>query len=93
MTHEALERAAAAERSAVEARSELEQARLEQGRAPRDPAVRRSRHDDPKQIERVQKLYEEIDNLTRARERAADALPRLRSLPARKDPLTSVTAP
>jgi hypothetical protein len=70
LTREALDRAAAAEKAAMEVRSDLEQGRLPgRGRPPRDPAVRRSHHDDPEQIGRVRQLYADIDDLARFQER------------------------
>ena len=69
LTREALDRATAAEQTAAQARSDLEQAQLRgAGRAARDPAVRRSQHDDPAQIERVKQLHQEIESLTQIRE-------------------------
>lgn len=69
LTHEALERAAAAEKSAAEVRSDVDLARARlRGEAPKDPAVRRSRHDDPREIARVKQLYEDIENLSHIRE-------------------------
>ncbi len=69
LTNEALERAVAAEKKAAQALSDMDLARARlRGDAPRDPSVRRSRHDDPAEIARVKKLYEEIDSLTRVRE-------------------------
>jgi hypothetical protein len=84
LTHEALERAAAAEEAAARARTDAEQARARlqaQTQPPKDPAVRRSRHDDPAEIERVKQLYEEVEDLTRIQERVEDELghaPRIR---------------
>lgn len=72
LTREALDRAAAAEETAARVRSDLERSQgwLEStGRPPRDRAVRRTRHDDPREIERVNQLYAEIQGLTHARER------------------------
>jgi hypothetical protein len=72
LTQQALDRAAAAEQAAARIRSDLEQSHGRIGigrRLPKDPAVRRSRHDDPKEIERVRQLYAEIDGLTRIQER------------------------
>ena len=40
----------------------------------KDPAVRRSRHNDPGEIERVKQLYEEIDSLTRIRDQVEERL-------------------
>jgi hypothetical protein len=71
LTREALDRATSAEQTAAQARSDLEQARAQlqrAGRAPRDPAVRRSQHDDPAQVERVKELHQEIEGLTQIRE-------------------------
>lgn len=64
MTREALDRATAAERAAQELR----------GQATRDPSVRRSRHDDPREIERVRQLFEEMDGLSQARDQVDQAL-------------------
>jgi hypothetical protein len=72
LTREALDRAVAAEQAAARVRSDLElsQTRLQaMGRPPKDAAVGRSRHDDPKEIERVKQLYTEIESLTRIEER------------------------
>ncbi|HLH29407.1 MAG TPA: hypothetical protein VKW77_10845 [Acidimicrobiales bacterium] len=90
---EALERASAAEQAAAQARADLEQARGP-ARPPRDPAVRRSRHDDPREIERVKQLYAEVESLSEMQQRIDDTLgqePRIRlrkppalPLPARK---------
>jgi hypothetical protein len=77
---EALERAAAAEKAAAQARTDLEQAQA-QGRPPKDPAVRRSRHDDPGEIERVKQLYEEVESLSVMQQRIDETLgqePRIR---------------
>lgn len=69
LTHEALERAAAAEKSAARAQSDVELAKARlRGEAPIDPAVRRSRHDDPREIARVKQLYQEIENFSQIRE-------------------------
>jgi len=69
LTHEALERAAAAEKNSARALSDMELAKARlRGEAPIDPAVRRSRHDDPREIERVKRLYEEIENLGQIRD-------------------------
>lgn len=72
LTHEALERAAAAEEAAARARGDLEQARRAQ--PSKDPAVRRSRHDDPAEMERVKRLYEEIEDLARRQDQVEDEL-------------------
>jgi hypothetical protein len=69
LTNEALERATAAEKSAAQALSDVDLARARlRGEAPRDPWVRRSRHDDPREIDRVKTLYEEIENLSQKRD-------------------------
>lgn len=69
LTNEALERAAAAEENAALARSDVDLARARlRGEAPKDPWVRRSRHDDPREIARVKKLYEEIENFSQIRD-------------------------
>ncbi len=66
LTREAIDRATAAEKTAEQARSDVEETRARLlGEAPRDLSVRRSRHDDPAEIERVRKLYDEIDGLAR----------------------------
>ena len=96
LTHEALARAAAAEQAAAQARTDMEEARSllqAQGRPPKDAAVRRSRHDDPTEIERVNKLYEEIDNLSRIREQTEITLGRSPSLPTRKVPPANEATP
>jgi hypothetical protein len=75
LTHEALERATAAEKHAAEARSDVELARARlKGEAPIDPSVRRSRHDDAREIERVKQLYQEIDNLSQSRDEVDQSL-------------------
>jgi hypothetical protein len=77
LTREALDRADAAEQTANQARADAEQARAQlrgEGRAPKDPAMRRTRHDDPKEIERVKHLYEEIDGLTQFQDRVDQSL-------------------
>jgi hypothetical protein len=84
LTHEALERAAAAEEAAARARLEFEQARRTQ--PPTDPAVWRSRHDDPGEIERVKQLYEEIEDLTRRHEQVEDGLSRQPRIRLKKAP-------
>jgi hypothetical protein len=77
LTNEALDRATAAERATAQVRSDLErsQDRLRgKGQFLRDPAVRRSRHDNPKEIERVNQLYAEIENLSHVQERIGTRL-------------------
>lgn len=70
MAHEALDRAARAEKAAADAQSAAEVARDQlRGKAPLDPALRRTRHQDPQQVQRVEQLYQEIDTLSHARER------------------------
>jgi hypothetical protein len=96
LTHDALARAAAAEQAAAGARAVLEQVRLElqnEEGAPTDSALRRSRHDDQKQIERVKKLYEEIDGLSRAREWTEDAFHRTRRIPTEELPPANAARP
>jgi small-conductance mechanosensitive channel len=86
LTREALDRAAAAEQTAAKVRSDLErsQALLQvPGQPPKDPAVRRSRHDDPKETERVRQLYAEIEGLTRIQERLDQQLGSERKIPAK----------
>lgn len=89
LTHEALERAAAAEDAVARARGDFEQAHRAQ--PPKDPAVRRSRHDDPAEIERVKRLYEEIENLTHRQDRVEDELGHQPAIRLKKAP--SVPAP
>jgi hypothetical protein len=87
MTREALDRAAAAEQAAASVRSELEQSqgrRRVRGRPVTDPAVRRSGHDDPKEIERVRQLYAEIEGLTRIQERVEQRLGDHPSMPPKR---------
>jgi hypothetical protein len=94
LTRDALRRATVAEEAAAQAQSDVQQARtqVETGGKPRrDSAVRRSRHDDPREIARVKALYEEIDTLTRIQERVEDDLTGLRRI-APKQPATA-TAP
>lgn len=75
MTREALDRAVAAEKAAADVRSDIEKARAQlRGRAPRDPALQRTRHEDPRQVHRVEQLYQEIDDLTRFRDRVDQTL-------------------
>jgi hypothetical protein len=77
LTREALDRAAAAERTAAQARTDVEQVRAQsqvRGRPLKDPAIRRSRHDDPREIAHVKQLYEEIDGLSQAREQVDQTL-------------------
>lgn len=77
LTREALDRATAAEQAAAAVRTDVEQARAQfegRGRPPKDPAIRRSRHDDPREIDRVQQLYQEIDGLNHLRDRVDQAL-------------------
>ncbi len=78
LTREAIRRADAAEQAAT-------QARLAGGEKPRrDPAVRRSRHDDPAQIARMKQLYEEVDGLTRIQDRVDEELGAIRRIAARR---------
>jgi hypothetical protein len=77
MTREALDRATAAEQTASQARDAMEQARAQlrgEGRPLNDPSIRRTRHDDPREIERVKRLYEEIEGLSQAREQVDQKL-------------------
>jgi hypothetical protein len=77
LTREALDRAAAAERAAAQARTDVERAWAQlrgQGLPPRDPEMRRSRHDDPREIERVRGLHQEINGLTQFRDRVEQSL-------------------
>jgi hypothetical protein len=77
LTREALDRAVAAERAASQARTDVEQARAQlrgQDSPPRDPAIRRSRHDGPREIERVRELYQEIEGLTELRDQVEQSL-------------------
>jgi hypothetical protein len=70
-SREALDRAAAAEQTAARTRADMEQHQAQlrgEGRPPKDPAIRRSRHDDPREIARTKQLYEEIEDLTQIRE-------------------------
>ncbi len=70
MAREALDRAARAETAAANAQSAVEIARNQlRGKAPLEPALRRTRHQDPQQIQRVEQLYQEIDVLSQARDR------------------------
>jgi hypothetical protein len=71
LTQQALDRAAAAEKD----RSDAEEAR-----ALKDVAVRRSRHDDPREIARVRQLYQEIENLTQIQESVEEDLHRTRRI-------------
>ncbi len=66
---------------------DVEQARAQigtEGKPRKDPAVRRSRHDDPEEIARVKRLYEEIDNLSRIQDRVEDELTVMRRFTARR---------
>jgi small-conductance mechanosensitive channel len=86
LTREALDRAAAAERAAEKVRSDLQQSQAllqAQGLPPKDPAVRRSHHNDPKEIERVKQLYAEIDGLTRIQERLDQQLGAQQKIPTK----------
>lgn len=75
MAREALDRATRAEKAAADAQSAVEVARNQlRGKAPLDPALRRTKHQDPQQVQRVEQLYQEIDALTRARERVDQTL-------------------
>jgi hypothetical protein len=95
LTDRALERAAAAEKSAAQARMDVEQSRAQiqaEGKPRKDPAVRRSRHDDAAEIARVKQLYEEIDNLSRIQDRVADELTVMRRFTARRAAAAAATA-
>jgi hypothetical protein len=86
-TQEAIDRAAAAEKAADQARTDAEQAHAQlqgQGRPRKDPAIRRSHHDDPEEIARVKQLREEIDDLMRIEERVEDVLATPRPSVAKK---------
>ena len=77
MTQEALDRATAAEKNAAQARMDVEMTRAQiqgQGQSRKDPAIRRSRHDDPREIARVKELYEEINGLSQAGEQVDQTL-------------------
>ncbi len=77
LTREALDRADAAEKATAQARTDVAEARAQTktaGKPRKDPAVRRSRHNDPGEIERVKQLYEEIDSLTRIRDQVEEEL-------------------
>ncbi len=75
MAREALDRAARAEKAAANAQSAAEIARDQlRGKAPLDSALRRTKHQDPEQIQRVEQLYQEIDALSQARERVDQSL-------------------
>jgi DNA helicase IV len=96
LTHEALQRATTAEKVAAQAQSDVEQARaqLETGGKPRkDPAIRRSRHDDPREIARVKKLYEEVDTLSRIQESVEDELTGIRRIAAKRAAEATAPAP
>jgi hypothetical protein len=83
LTRDALRRATVAEKAAAEAQSDVQQARAQLGtggKPRKDPAVRRSRHDDPQEIARVKALYEEIDTLSHIQERVEDDLTGLRRI-------------
>jgi type II secretory pathway pseudopilin PulG len=67
LTHEALSRAAAAERAAVQARSDA------QRRPPLDTSIRRSAHDDPREIARVRQLQDEIEGLGQLRDQLEES--------------------
>jgi hypothetical protein len=85
LTRDALRRATVAEEAAA-------QAQLGTGGKPRkDPAVRRSRHDDPQEVARVKALYEEIDTLSRIQERVEDDLTVMRRITAKQP--AAATAP
>ena len=78
LTHEAIRRADAAEHAAT-------QARFASGEKPRqDPAVRRSQHEDPEQIARMKRLYEEVDGLTRIQDRVDEELSAMHRITARR---------
>jgi hypothetical protein len=94
LTRDALRRATVAEDAAAQAQSDADQVRTQLGiggKPRKDPAVRRSRHEDPNQIARMKALYEEIDTLSHIQERVEDDLSGLRRI-APKQPVTQ-TAP
>jgi hypothetical protein len=94
LTHEALERATAAEKAAVQARTDVEQARAQfQARPSKDPAVRRSRHDDPREIERVKRLYEELEGLSQMQQRVEDELGHEPGMRLKKAPAAPTRGP
>ena len=77
LTREAIDRADAAEKAVAQARTDAEEARAQvktAGKPRRDPALRRTRHDDPGEIERVKQLNEEIDSLMLIRDRVEEEL-------------------
>lgn len=87
LTQEAIRRADAAEHSATQARLASEE------RPRKDPAVRRSRHDDPEQIARMKRLYDEVDGLTRIQERVDEELSAMRRIAARRTKAAVVMTP
>ena len=92
LTQEALNRATAAEKAASQARTDVEETRAQaqaHGQPRKDAAIRRSRHDDPEEIDRVKQLYEEIDNLTRLRDKVEDDLAFTRRVSANKPAATA----
>jgi hypothetical protein len=94
LTRDALRRATVAEKAAANAQSDADQARAQLGtggKPRKDPAVRRSRHDDPQEIARVKALYEEIDSLSRIQERVEDDLTATRRITAKQS--AKATAP
>jgi hypothetical protein len=90
LTREALDRAAAAEKAAAQVRADLEQSQgrsRSKGQPPKDTMVRRSHHDDAKEVARVNQLYAEIESLTRIQERVQERLGREREVaPTRAAP-------
>jgi len=84
LAHEALDRAIAAEKAAQRAQADAEQARTgstANSQPVRDNAVTRAgrRPRNTKDEERIRKLYQEIDNLSRIQEHIEQDLWRLRS--------------
>ncbi len=96
LTREAIRRADAAEHTAAQARTEVQQAQAQLGgrEGPRkDRAVRRSRHEDPAQIARMKKLYEEVDGLSRIQDRVDDELSALRRIYVHRAKAAAVMTP
>ena len=81
LTQEALDRARAAERTAVQAQTNAEEARDQvRGKAKtlRDEAIQRAARQDPKDAERVRQIYAELDTLMQIQERIQEDLRGLR---------------
>jgi hypothetical protein len=89
LTREALDRADAAEKSAEQARTDAAHARAQLD-AKSDPAIRRSRHDDPREIARVRQLHAEIEGLTHIEEQIEQRLGGDRTFVPKKAPPTPV---